>query len=769
MGNLAEEFTGKLVRGTEIKSDLRVRSSSFVTKTVDKRLLSDYEGAEWEIHRENKKTVVLKKPKTHFALFEDRVWVILAKMGFTALNKADIRLPCADDESIPGKQIDVLAADDETVIVVECKSSETMAKKHFSKELNEYEKVISCGNKVLRKVFSEKHKIRYIFTTNNISLSDNDRNRLQELGMAHFNQDDIFYYEQLLNTVGAAAKYQLLAKLFRDQEIHALKNQIPAIRGKMGGYHYYSFSIEPEKLLKISYILHRVNITHEDGGYQRLVTKGRLKEIEEFVNDGGYFPNSIILNINTKRDDPLYFDKIAAPHHDSTLTDPVILHLPKRYHSAFIIDGQHRLYGYSNTKYRATNSIPVVAFENLPAEEQINLFVQINSKQRPVSKNLLTTIGAELMWNSDKYDEALSALMSKLLTELGTRDDSPLYRRIIIGDKKMTAATCITLDTIIVYGFKKSGFFAKLNKKKLVETGYLWLDPKREDGTFDYKNMLDKSYLFFRTYFDHVREKTAKIWNLGRDPGGFVAMNIGILCFIRISSDLLAFIKKYEGVDYTTKDGKEIAEATFMYLEPVFAYINGLDAQQIDQFRKYGSNASGVETGVRKFQREIHCTFKDFDPEGLQKWIVESSGKFNDVTRTFTEKMEEGIKQTVFSVLQEKFGSNWWKDSVPTEIQKSAAIMRIEAKSDEHDSEFLHLPDYKKIISKHWEPFKPIFSDPAFKSNKDNQLEWFDTLISLRNKVAHIKKVGQEDHAFVVQLNEWLPGRLGMAKMNTAV
>ena len=24
--------------------------------------------------------------------------------------------------------------------------------------------------------------------------------------------------------------------------------------------------------------------------------------------------------------------------------------------------------------------------------------------------------------------------------------------------------------------------------KKLVETGYLWLDPKREDGTFDYKN-----------------------------------------------------------------------------------------------------------------------------------------------------------------------------------------------------------------------------------------------------------------------------------------
>ncbi|MDP2401414.1 MAG: DGQHR domain-containing protein, partial [Actinomycetota bacterium] len=341
----------------------KVRSSRFVNMTVDKRVIEDY--SDWEIVKENKKNVVIRKPKTHFGMFEDRVWTILAKMGFTTLNKSDLKLPCTDDPAIPGKQIDVLAADDETIICIECKSSETMMKKHLSKDINEYEKVISIGNKTLRKVFSEKHKIRWIFATNNIALSDNDRNRLKELNMLHFNQDDIFYYEQLLERIGAAAKYQLLAKLFKDQEIPALKNQIPAIRGKMGGFHYYSFSIEPEKLLKISYILHRVNVTNEDGGYQRLVTKGRLKEIEQFINGGGYFPNSVLLNINTKKDDPLYFDKVACPHHDSTITEPVILHLPKRYHSAFIIDGQHRLYGYSNTMFKATNSIPVVAFENL--------------------------------------------------------------------------------------------------------------------------------------------------------------------------------------------------------------------------------------------------------------------------------------------------------------------------------------------------------------------------------------------------------------------
>jgi len=767
MGNPAEEFTGKLVSGAELKSDLKRRSSSFVSKSVDKRLLADYDGMDWVPIKENKKTVILKKPKSHFALFEDRVWTILAKMGFTTMNKCDLRLPCTEDEGIPGKQIDVLAADDEAIVVVECKSSEAMKKAFFSKELNEYEKVISGGNKVLRQLFTKQHKIRYVFATNNVILSDNDRKRLNELNMVHFNQDDIAYYEQLLDRVGQAAKHQLLATLFKDQEIPALKNLVPAIRGKMGGTHYYSFSIEPEKLLKISYILHRANLSN---GYQRLVTKGRLKEIEQFINDGGYFPNSVLLNINTKKDNPLYFDKVACAKHDSSITEPVVLHLPKQYHSAFIIDGQHRLYGYANTKYKGTNTIPVVAFENLAADEQVDLFVQINSKQRPVSKNLLTTISAELMWNSEKYDEGLSALLSKLLEELGKRDDSPLYRRIMLGDKKKTATSCITLDTIIVYGLKRANFFFKVNKKKLGEQGHLWIDPKQEDGSFNYQDMLNKGYFFFRAFFDRVKERTEPIWNLGSEPGGFVAMNIGILCFIRIANDLLTFVKKYEGADFFAMDGKAIAETTFMYLEPVFTFINGFDAQKIDQFRKYGTNPTGVENGVREFQREIHGTYKDFDPEGLQKWIIDNSGKFNDVAKNFAEKVEVGIKEKVFTVLQDKYGTTWWKDAVPAEIRKSAATTKIDENSDEPDSEFLHLPDYKKIISKHWETiFKPYFADPNIKSNKDAQLKWFDYLIPLRNKVAHNRKVTQEDHAFIVQLNEWLPVRIGIEKLPAAV
>lgn len=768
MGILSEEFTAKLVRDKELKADLRIRASSFVHKTVDKRLLSDYEGTGWEQEKENKRTVVLRKPKPHNDYFEDRIWTLLSKMGFTTMGKQDLKLPYTDDDSIPGKQIDVFAADDETILVVECKSAEEMKRQNFSKELNEYEKVIIGGTKALKKEFSKTHKIKYIFATNNISLGDNDKKRLADLKMTHLNHDEINYYEQLQARLGQSAKYQLLAKLFKGQDIHSLENKIPAVRGQMGGYNYYSFSIEPEKLLKISYILHRINVNDDDDGYQRLPTKKRLGDIENFINKSGYFPNSVILNINTKREEPLYFDRLASKH-DSKITEPVILHLPKQYHSAFVIDGQHRLYGYSNTEYKGTNSIPVVAFENLLSSEQINLFVQINSNQQPVSPNLLTTMSADLMWNSDKYDSAIEGLMSRLLSRLGTHEDSPLYNRIAIGDTKKTPKSCITMPTIIAQGLSKTNFFAKLNRKKLIETGHLWCDPVQSDGTFEYKAMLDKSLLFFKTYFDYIRQNTEDIWNLGSGQGGFVTMNIGINCFIRIASDILDCIKKYGGEDYSIKSGKEIAELTFNYLEPIFTYINNFEPTKIAQFRNYSSNPKGVDNAVREFQQEVHNKFKVFDPDGLQKWIIENSGKYKDVARVLADRIEDGIKRKVYAVLEEKYGSSWWKDGVHQEERMKAAVEKIKANSDDPEQDFLYLIDYKKIISRKWDLFKNIFADPAFKSNKDDQLQWFDTLNPIRNQASHGRNVSQEDFAFLTKLNEWLPARIGIDKLNTAV
>ena len=68
----------------------------------------------------------------------------------------------------------------------------------------------------------------------------------------------------------------------------------------------------------------------------------------------------------------------------------------------------------------------------------------------------LLTYYLETKWNSDIYNDAIFALQSRLLQRLGERDESPLYRRIVVGENKKSETTCITLDYIISYGFKKT-------------------------------------------------------------------------------------------------------------------------------------------------------------------------------------------------------------------------------------------------------------------------------------------------------------------------
>ena len=122
--------------------------------------------------------------------------------------------------------------------------------------------------------------------------------------------------------------------------------------------------------------------------------------------------------------------------------------LPQAYKSIYIIDGQHRLYGYSNTKYKETNTIPVVAFENLEQEEQIKIFMDINENQKAVPKNLRNTLDEDLKYESKDPKEMREGLALKISRELGENRNSPLYNRVVVGENTITPERCITLETL---------------------------------------------------------------------------------------------------------------------------------------------------------------------------------------------------------------------------------------------------------------------------------------------------------------------------------
>ena len=80
-------------------------------KSVRNPLVEEELANGWTVHKPNRTTTRLRKPKTHDKQFEDRIWTLLYRMGFEYLSDKGgaFLLVNADDPKGPDSQIDVVA------------------------------------------------------------------------------------------------------------------------------------------------------------------------------------------------------------------------------------------------------------------------------------------------------------------------------------------------------------------------------------------------------------------------------------------------------------------------------------------------------------------------------------------------------------------------------------------------------------------------------------------------------------------------------------
>ena len=737
------------------RGKINSRASKFENLTIPFTELKNYESKGWEIRRTNKKTYGIRREKPHDIGLEDRVWAMFAKMGFTTLNAdRNFKINYAKDTSIPGKQIDVFACDGEIALIVECKSSEERRKASFQKDIAEIDSIRNGIVKTLRKEFGTKLKVAWIFATNNCIVNDNDKARMIEKKIVHFNQDVLNYYQDLVGHLGSVAKYQLLGLLFKGLEIPNIKNKIPAVRGKMGGYRYYSFSIEPETLLKIGFVLHRTDTSKEAfDSYQRMVKKPRITKINQYINNGGYFPNNIILNIHSRKS--LQFDLATSTEHDS-MAEIGVLHLPKKYHSAFVIDGQHRLYGYGNTDWKSKNTIPVVAFENLPAKDQTEIFVDINHEQKSVPTNLLRTLMSEFNWGAEQPDVALDALKTKLIHLLSNDDSSPLYKRIVTSEEKKSEIRCLNLDYLTRYGLNKTKMFGVFQKKSLIKSGYLWAG--------DYEKTLLKSFEVLKESFDYLSSALYEQWKVGSGEGGFIAMNIGVATSIRIIDELILFLIKTEDFEPEKCSSTQIANKITPYLKAIVEFITTRNITELKKLRAH-LGGSAVDKVIREFQYAVHKSFEDFNPVGLEKWIKDNSGMYNNPSKLLGDEIQLSIRNFVFSKLKEEFGEkNWWTQGVHKKIQTYCATAQIEEGHTEDIDHYLLTLHYQQIVKDNRGLLLEYFTPKNMKSaGIDKRLAWFVQFNTIRKKFSHPErdKVTEEEFNFLTDLKNWLFENIG--------
>ncbi|MCA0386309.1 MAG: DGQHR domain-containing protein [Firmicutes bacterium] len=754
-----------MVSGKALTSEKNTRKKLFITEKIALKDLPAYVDNGWEKSADykNPKIVSVIKEKSINEQFANTVWLLFANMGFYELNKGkEFSIAYDFNDYSRTEHIDVMAVDDETILIATCHATSSKAERSFSKEIKDLISKIDGIRKVALKQYPGR-KIKFIWATHNYISNRHDLALLNDAGIAYFSESIIEYYSELTKHLGSCSRYQLLGNLFANQEIKNMENRVPAILGKMGGYTYYSFSIEPEKLLKIGYVLHRSEVNQNMmPSYQRIIKKKRLQEVRSFINEGGYFPNSIIINIHTNGKG-LSFDQ-SSNKVDGTLSKIGILHIPKRYRSAYIIDGQHRLYGYSDSVYSTTNTIPVVAFVDLERSEQIKLFMDINENQKAVPKSLRVTLNADMLWDSSDLSEQRQALRSKIAQMLGEEPTSPLNSRIVIGENESTPDRSITVEAI-QSALKKCRFFNNYGKKNILQ----------REGTFDCSNnqeTCDLFYPFIEKCLLFIRESCLPEWERGDRDSGMLTMNRGIQAVIRVIDDIVNMLVEKGMVFPKSQELDDMFGIIQYYIKPLTDYINNLNTDQRKDLRGYFGG--GADTRFwRAYQKAVADARPDFKPEGLDEFWQNETKVFNEETKTMLYEIESKIKDIIFVRLKDYYGDGWLIKGLPKTVYSRAKSEADEAVYDHISNNgdemsipiwnYVTLAECKSIVlnGKNWSLFfEDTFVRPEevyLAGGKDPKTDWILRLNTMVNKLTNESySVSGKDYSYVKGIYEWL-------------
>ena len=741
---MTDQYLGPLVSDDEITSELRRRKSKDVYKTVSgssKRLIAEKAKLEeadgWRTVRRNAKSTRLAKAKPADEQLEDEVWSILAQMGFKEMSKGR-QFTVADEDGLPPRQIDVFAKDDETVIIVECTRRETPGKKGMAQLIEKIRAIRQNLLKSIRKAYGQraKLKVKYVIATRNISWSDVDLVKCKQAQIAVITDGEIDYYAALVPHLKHAARYQFLGHMYGGQKIDGLAREVVATRGKMGGETFYTFLISPDELLKIAYVGHKASRDIENlKTYQRMLQPRRLKKIAEYINGGGKFPTNIVVNLKTGRKTGLRFE-VNRKYGEEAWG---ILHLPPNYASAWIIDGQHRLYGYAHALgtegfNQDSTVLPVLAYENLPADKEMNLFIDINSKQIKVNTGLLVELYADLHWGSSDPEEAFQALLSRIASRLNSDRTSPLHDRMVVTGKKKTQYRCLT-QTSIRDGLSVAKILGTFSKGAIVP------GPLSTGKADDYDTNLRKSLSVLSECLRMFSAVLTNHWKLGDGPGGYLCTNNGIRALFQVIKDVADHIRQKDGADLYLFDADETFAEIKPYLQALTEYFEGASAQEIQAFRRIGSSLTAVRQQAFGLEAHINKKIPSFKPTGLQEYLETRDEAGTEEAAAKVTKIHRRLFDYVIGTLKKHYGTEekiWWTKGIPLKMRQQCTS-EWEAKDREGEEESqLYLISYIEICHNNWDLVKEVVSlDSGDKDNKRANTKWIHDLNEIRKVTTH--------------------------------
>lgn len=753
-----------LTNFSDLAKEYRLRRKEYETIAVHPLHEATYIEEGW-IHDKKLKTKVrLKRRIKQDEHLENKFWCLLYKMGYLEMNQGrNFRIRYKRKGVEDGeKQIDVFAKDNESIIIAECKSSEELKTRGLQKDIEAFVGIKGDLAKSINRYYGIRYKpkILWLFVTENIVWSKPDKDRAIAGNIRIITEHEFKYFKRVIDHLGHAARYQFLAEYFQGQPIPELKNKIvPAIRGKLVGKSFYCFVTTPKQLLKIAFINHRALLDPQGyPTYQRLADQSRLRQIGNFINKGGFFPTNLLINFKQNvRFDISHKDDVNDIHFG-------YLYLPDKYKSAWIIDGQHRLYAYSGLKDKFMNqNIVVLAFEKLPQEEEANLFVTINHEQRSVPRNLLDDLEGDLKWGSSNPNERIGAIAARLTHILNFDLGGPFYNRVTAQGIETNDITCLTVPEI-KNGIRRAGLVGKaILQKKIYEPGPLCEAIDEET--------LNRAQQALNYYFSLIRETNSERWAKGRT--GYLCTNPGVRGYLMLLAALIDYEASITKLDAKEISVKELIKGVEKYLAPVFSFISIANDFDFEEQFKVPFGSGGPRQYYYRLCRFVRQSYPNFCPEGYEDWEISQSEEQRDLADKRVKRIEISIRGYIFDKFKELYGDDYYEIGISNKEMKKKAYDR--SLDDDREKRlpfeaYLELIDLKKIVENrdNWRYFKGVFNIPMLgKKGEAKNLVWMDRLNELRRISAHPsphRNYCADDFKFLERLEQEFISRLEKAK-----
>ena len=290
-------------------------------------------------------------------------------------------------------------------------------------------------------------------------------------------------------------------------------------------------------------------------GYQRVLSHEKLKKIADFVSDNSdiTFPTNLTLVLSRECE-----------------VNENELHIPAKYASIDMIDGQHRLFSYTLSDEQTRRNAKLIATAikfHTEDPKEINqyaaqTFITINREQTKVKRELILLISYDVL--DEKTPEAVAA---KILKVCDSKSNGILERifaiRAFIKENQFNQRPIPIISVV-----EELARISKLENLSAIRQVLGENTEDHEEGEDGYESLIQKSIALIENYFSRVKMVFSDDWG---NADSLLMCTKYIGAFIRLLGTFIG--KQYN-------------------LEQIEAELNKIKHNILDTYSKGRSNGS---------------------------------------------------------------------------------------------------------------------------------------------------------------------------------